>query len=114
METIPEALQKLASLGDVQHIRLHLASLGLTAVRGQPATCIIAAYLHHELQDDREILVHPCRPNARNWMQHPLSPCVKDHGKVTPLPGVLNDLANAFDFGSFPELEASSLPELVR
>lgn len=100
---MPEALDKLAALGDRDHIAMALAEQGIEAVPRDAEHCVVAMYLKKEVQDAWDIVVSISGSRATKgdamWME------AGGHC-YTNLPEVVNDLAAAFDEGKYPELEA--------
>lgn len=106
---VEDLLDKLAALGDKQHIAMYLAERGLRGLVNEPYDCIVAEYLKAERPDVEEVAVSVSRyaSGTASWVEEGDWPSgvrgpVSD---ITGLPQVVNDLAAAFDRGEFPELK---------
>lgn len=104
--TVPLALEKLAALGDKDHIALHLAEKGLKGRPGATSSCIVARHLIAECPGVRHVSVSvnstgSASQTSASWTD------VEGYCFVS-LPAVVNELAVAFDRGEYPELVEAS------
>lgn len=92
--TVPEALDKLAALGDHHHIATHLAERGVKGACNNPTYCPIAQYLSKETGVQVEVGLHAAythkgaEATGLDWLPDPVS-----------------DFIAAFDSREHPELE---------
>lgn len=102
--TVPELLNKLAALGDEDHIAMAMAEQGIKGTCGAHTACIVAEYLKAECPELTYISVGISGPASCSSGRAVWRRGATDADHETTLPKVVNDFAFAFDRWAYPGL----------